>query len=216
MYIIISNLIQNISKTVSEIKTSVALIHNESITYIGIYNCLKEKYHLNIIRTDMIQPEDINTINKSNIVLLFNWTNNALFDKITIPKLIISDAVYDLALSKLNKRKFKGIFHPEDEIQNLYKAINTIVKGGEYFSKKIIINMMLLQSKSEEKKPTNSIENKLTKKEMMVVNLYKMGKSSKEIAELLNVSIRTVGSHKNHIFAKLGIHTVHELLSKFF
>jgi DNA-binding NarL/FixJ family response regulator len=46
--------------------------------------------------------------------------------------------------------------------------------------------------------------NQLTRREREVAELAAGGRSKREIAEHLVVSIRTVGSHLNHAYAKLG------------
>jgi DNA-binding CsgD family transcriptional regulator len=45
----------------------------------------------------------------------------------------------------------------------------------------------------------------LTPTQARIANLIKFGKSSKEIAEALNVSIKTVETHRRKIRAKLGL-----------
>ena len=52
----------------------------------------------------------------------------------------------------------------------------------------------------------------LTSREIQIIKLYSQGLVSKEVADQLNISIRTVETHKNHIYRKLGISTTVELL----
>lgn len=53
---------------------------------------------------------------------------------------------------------------------------------------------------------------KLTERELQVVRLCKEGLLSKEIADTLHISSRTVDNHKSNIFRKLGIRNVLELV----
>lgn len=55
-------------------------------------------------------------------------------------------------------------------------------------------------------------ETELTNREIQIIKLYAKGLVSKEVAEQLNISVRTVEAHKNHIYRKLGISTTVELL----
>ncbi|MCR5394225.1 MAG: response regulator transcription factor [Bacteroidales bacterium] len=52
----------------------------------------------------------------------------------------------------------------------------------------------------------------LTGRELQVIQLLSKGLLSKEVADQLHISVRTVDTHKNHIYRKLGISTTIELL----
>jgi len=45
----------------------------------------------------------------------------------------------------------------------------------------------------------------LTPKEVQIANLIKQGRSTKEIAEIFELSKRTIDAHRNHIRRKLGL-----------
>ena len=53
---------------------------------------------------------------------------------------------------------------------------------------------------------------KLTKREMQIAELCAKGIINKEIADILGVSQRTVETHKNNIYKKLGINNTIELV----
>lgn len=55
-------------------------------------------------------------------------------------------------------------------------------------------------------------EVKLTKRETQLVQLFCRGMLSKEIADQLGISVRTVETHKSHIYKKIGINNSVELL----
>ncbi len=46
---------------------------------------------------------------------------------------------------------------------------------------------------------------KLSPTEIKVINLVKMGKTTKEIAKTMNLATSTIDFHRNNIRAKLGI-----------
>ncbi len=60
--------------------------------------------------------------------------------------------------------------------------------------------------------PSDMSEIRLTKRELKIAELCAQGLISKEIAYELNISQRTVETHKNNIFKKLGINNTIELV----
>lgn len=56
------------------------------------------------------------------------------------------------------------------------------------------------------------VANDLTKREREIVQHIAIGKSSKEVADHLNLSTRTVEVHRSNIFQKLKLHSVSQLV----
>ena len=50
----------------------------------------------------------------------------------------------------------------------------------------------------------------LTKRELEILTLIAQGKLSKEISELLHISVNTANTHRQHILEKLGVDNSHE------
>jgi len=95
---------------------------------------------------------------------------------------------------------------------DLIDAIRAITAGKSFFSpavRRILKEDYMLQLK--EMGPEDSYE-RLTKREREVLQLVAEGQSNKEVANLLNLSLYTVETHRTHILQKLNLHTVPELI----
>jgi two-component system, NarL family, response regulator NreC len=86
--------------------------------------------------------------------------------------------------------------------RQLIDAIQSVVAGKKYLSDDI--TEMVIQGYLD---PEDESESKtdLSEREVEVLKLYAEGKSTREISERLFISVKTVGTHKQHIFEKLGI-----------
>lgn len=86
--------------------------------------------------------------------------------------------------------------------RQLIDAIQSVVSGKKYLSDDI--TEMVIQGYLD---PDEDPEHKhdLSERELEVLKLYAEGKSTREISEHLFISVKTVGTHKQHIFEKLGI-----------
>jgi DNA-binding NarL/FixJ family response regulator len=92
----------------------------------------------------------------------------------------------------------------------LIDAINTVYAGKKYLSDDItefIIHDYI-------GKPKNKQEDdpQLSAREMEILKLIADGKTSREISELLFVSIKTIGTHKQNILNKLNMNSTADLV----
>ena len=56
-------------------------------------------------------------------------------------------------------------------------------------------------------------DNTLTRREREVLGLIGQGKTSKQIAQNLNLSVYTVNNHRKHICKKMGLHSTAQLVA---
>jgi DNA-binding NarL/FixJ family response regulator len=92
----------------------------------------------------------------------------------------------------------------------LVTAIRT-VHQGECFVPPPIAKMML-RNYQQESLATEPVEDALTEREREVLKLVVEGRTSREIAEVLSLSKKTIMCHRANIYQKLGTHNRAELI----
>ena len=124
-----------------------------------------------------------------------------------------------IALSMHSDRRFvlqmlkagaSGYLLKDSAFEELASAIKTVMAGQPYLSPKItdvvIKEYIVSLPKNEE-----SVFTKITIREREVLQLLAEGKATKQIAAFLNVSVKTIETHRQQIMEKLDIHSVAEL-----
>ena len=94
----------------------------------------------------------------------------------------------------------------------LIAAIQAVAQGRSYFSPKI---SRILQEDFVQLLGRRGVEDSfdlLTDREREVFQFVAEGKTNKEIAGHLNLSLYTVDTHRTHILQKLNLHSVPELI----
>ncbi len=112
------------------------------------------------------------------------------------------------------KSGIEGYLPKDADKETLLTAIRAVVKGERYFSADVtalIFEDFYLKEKDGKGLPTKKT-NELTKREEEVLVHIAHGKSLKEIAEELFISIKTVETHKMHIQDKLGLSNAAQLV----
>jgi len=96
----------------------------------------------------------------------------------------------------------KGYVTKNSSKEEMIKAILEVNSGNKYICDEIKNNISELVL--EENKDTPNV-NALTEREIQIINLIKEGFSSKEIANQLNISLKTVEVHRHNILKKLKL-----------
>lgn len=108
-----------------------------------------------------------------------------------------------------------GYLLKDSEQEEILAAIVQVADGHKYFPPTVsAILVEALQSKG--KKINTSSENKvlgvLSRKEIQILKHIALGKSSQEIAEELELSIRTVSNHRANMLKKTNLSNTAELV----
>jgi DNA-binding NarL/FixJ family response regulator len=95
---------------------------------------------------------------------------------------------------------------------DLNRAVKALAEGQAYFSpgvSRIVLESMKTGSfRDSSQEPYE----RLTLREKEVLQLIAQGKSNKEIATLLNISVNTVAVHRARVMETLGLHRTAELV----
>jgi DNA-binding NarL/FixJ family response regulator len=103
----------------------------------------------------------------------------------------------------------KGLILKSDAARELLVAVDAIQRNSTYFSSQTsqaILRPDLRGNRRSAEKDT------LTRREKQVIQLLAEGKSTKEVASMLNLSVKTAETHRSNIMGKLGLHSVSELV----
>ena len=95
---------------------------------------------------------------------------------------------------------------------DLLGAIKALSDGKSFFSPAISRLLVEDYMRQLERKGIEDSYELLTTREREILQLLAEGKSNKEVATMLNLSLYTVETHRTHILQKLNLHTVPELI----
>lgn len=161
--------------------------------------------HFYFVDSSKLDPQGLHTDNiLANAahfpVVLFNSKANAFCEKTALMAGI------------------KGFFYLEDRADIVVKGIEHIMNGGLWFKREImnsaLIEFLKCSSRTNTvKKESINTEQKLTKREKMIVDLIASGAQNREIADQLYISPNTVKTHLYSVFRKTNSRNRVELLA---
>lgn len=107
----------------------------------------------------------------------------------------------------------RGYCLKTDAKRDLVNAVRSLSEGRPFFTSKVA--EMVLEGYRQRGTPADtnvSLGSPLTSRERQIVQLLAEGKSSKEIASTLNISVKTAETHRANIMRKLDLHSLADLV----
>jgi len=102
-----------------------------------------------------------------------------------------------------------GYVLKQSAVSELVVAIQTVLGGSTYISPLITgEGLLTLRKTAGRASPSGRL---LTPRQREVLQLVAEGRASKEIASLLQISVKTVEFHKSRIMKELGMHSIAEV-----
>lgn len=101
-----------------------------------------------------------------------------------------------------------GYLNKESAPEELISAVNKVASGKKYISE-YLVEKFAEDASGDLEKP---LHDSLTEREMEVMQQILKGKQLKEIADYLNISIKTVSTYKSRILTKLKVDNIVDII----
>ncbi len=124
-----------------------------------------------------------------------------------------------LALSMHSDRQFAagmfaagacGYLLKDCAVEELTEALRTVVRGQSYVSSEIA-GTVIADYRQRLTAAEDTPWSVLTERQREILQLIAQGRTTKQIAEQLYISVKTVEAHRQHLMDRLDIHSVAEL-----
>jgi DNA-binding NarL/FixJ family response regulator len=189
----------------------IVLVDDHQIIRDGLANMIREADDIQLCGCASEYARALDLVRKSDPDIL---KTREQFPAIRV--LVLSMYVSDDYIFNALKAGASGYLPKQDTTKaELFKAIRTLYKGEQYFSGSIaqIITRIYSHSVKNASVP-ESIPKKqaLTQRESEILRLYADGFSNQEISEKLNISVRTVETHKNNIMQKYNFRSTVDMV----
>lgn len=140
-------------------------------------------------------------------------TKRLQLEKPQVPVLIVSMHDETMYAERALRAGARGFIMKREVDAVIVEAIRRVLTGGLYLSEAMSTQMLLRYSRRGVRPDVASIEN-LSDRELEVFEMFGRGYSTREVAFALNISPKTVESHRGRIKEKLAIQTTAELVKR--
>lgn len=106
----------------------------------------------------------------------------------------------------------KGYLLKESTESDLIRAVQTVLRGKPYFSPQIAQTLLEEYMRQLQQRGLKDSYDLLTDREKEILQLLAEGKSNKEVAVMLDLSVYTVETHRTNLMQKLNLHNTAELV----
>jgi DNA-binding NarL/FixJ family response regulator len=106
----------------------------------------------------------------------------------------------------------KGYLLKDSLRSDVIEAVRSVSQGRSFLTKKVSRMLQEDYIRLMERRGIEDSYDLLTDREREILQLVAEGRTNKEAATLLNISITTVETHRTHILQKLGLHSIPDLI----
>lgn len=210
------------SSTVAS-KTTILIVDDHPVFRLGLGELIEQSGDLTVCggADDANQAwQSINELNPDLVIVDITLKTSDGIDLVKqinshfkqLPVLVVSMHDESLYAERALLAGARGYIMKQEATDSIVHAIRHVLKGKIYASddvKETIFSRHVDPGRSEAVSAVDS----LTNRELEVFRLFGKGLSTKEIAETLHLSIKTIGTYRERIKEKLSLKHISELIS---
>lgn len=206
----------------------VLLVDDHPIVMYGLSLLIDQEDDLHVCGQCTSAVETLDTINKYNpdiavVDISLQGSNGLELTKAlkemkpSLPILILSMHDESLYAERALRAGARGYMMKQESAEIILEAIRKVLNGGVYLSKKLSTRILheFMNGVKEDGNDKFGIET-LSDRELEIFEFIGKGQSSRDIATRLQISIKTVETHRAHIKQKLKIENATELVHRAF
>lgn len=152
---------------------------------------------------------DLTLKNSSGLELVKNL--KARFPKLLV--LVLSMYDENLYAERALRAGAAGYIMKQEAVEKVLAAVRQVLNGGVFLSERMSARIMTQLVGGKTVAPGSLME-RLSDRELEVFGLIGQGKGTRQIAEQLHLSVKTIESHRAHIKEKLNLRTAAELVHR--
>jgi DNA-binding NarL/FixJ family response regulator len=135
----------------------------------------------------------------------------------SVPTKILILTVYDSdpLIQQTLEAGAQGYVLKSDAGRDLVSAVDALRRNKTFFTPKVaqmVLEGYLGRPSKTNEDDSNKVGLRLTARQRQILQLLAEGKSSKEVAASLNISVKTAETHRANIMRRLDYHSVSELV----
>ncbi|HZM15302.1 MAG TPA: response regulator transcription factor [Candidatus Krumholzibacteria bacterium] len=127
-----------------------------------------------------------------------------------LPVLVLSMHDETIYAERVLRVGASGYIMKHEVAEHFVEAIRSVLRGGIYLSERMAARMLLRLAGKEPGRSASAIE-RLSDRELEVLQLIAQALTTREVAERLYLSITTVETHLERVKRKLGLESSREL-----
>jgi DNA-binding NarL/FixJ family response regulator len=210
-----------------QIKSEILIVDDHPIFRRGLSQLINEEHDMDVCgeaedvdeakkAIGKLQPDmvivDISLKDRSGMELLRYMTEKYP----QLPSLVLSMHDETLYAERVLRAGARGYIMKQEMTGNVIQAIRQVLKGKIYASDSIVESMLGKLTDNRVRDISENAVDKLSNRELEVFQMIGKGFGRKEIAEMLNLSVKTIGTYRENIKKKLTLKNSSELMKHAF